>query len=160
MLYIFYCFMLCVTDPSWSLDLLDWDHCFYITTWHYFRPVSMCYHLSYVYHLATVLSSNHLPCHYLARPFLLCHDLPDYYQSFDMLITCLISSSYHAITWHPAWWLDLWLSSLRGPWLMILCHDQWPVYCIPALHAVTWLYSTYVLQISWSCPDSIIPVKW
>ena len=46
-----------------------WDHCFYITTWHYFRPVSMCYHLSYVYHLATVLSSNHLPCHYLARPF-------------------------------------------------------------------------------------------
>jgi len=51
-----------------------WDHCFYITTWHYFRPVSMCYHLSYVYHLATVLSSNHLPCHYLARPLLLCYD--------------------------------------------------------------------------------------
>jgi len=74
-MYCISCFIsfiaLCYAWPTLRGRWTCWtlDHCFYITTWHYFRPVSMCYHLSYVYHLATVLSSNHLPCHYLARPF-------------------------------------------------------------------------------------------
>ena len=44
-----------------------------------------CFPLTYVYHLASSeFSPDHLPCHYLARSFLLYHDLPR-----------LLSISYH-----------------------------------------------------------------
>ena len=51
---------------------------FYVTTCHVITSdlsVS-CFHLTHVYHLASsVLSPDHHACYYLARPFLLCHDL-------------------------------------------------------------------------------------
>jgi len=110
----------------------------------------MCYHLTYVYHLPIdVLSSDDLACHYLARPFLLCHDLPDYYQSFDMLgclLNIIILSCYH---WTPSM---IYLTCDYHLYGNLTCYPiSWSVTCFPALHAVTWLYSIYVLLI----PDHV-----
>jgi len=60
-----------------------------------------------------------------------------------------LSSSCHAITLHPAWYIWLVIIIFTGT---LTCYSvSWSVTCFPALHAVTWLYSTYVLLNSWSC---------
>ena len=94
----------------------------------------------------------------LSKILLLWHDLPDYYQSlimFDCLLNITILSCYHFTPSMIYLTCDYYLYG-NLPYYPV----SWSVTCFPALHAMTWLYSTYVLQIPWSCPDSIIPVKW
>jgi len=150
------CFIPCVADPSWSLTsrFLLCYHCHVIAS-----DISVaCLLLTHVYHpISCMLSPDHLACYHLIRP---CYIMtyPDYYQPFDML-DCLLNiitlSCYH---FTPS------MIYLTCDYLLYgnLTYSpvSWSVTCFPALHAVTWLYSTYVLQISWSCPDSIFPVKW
>ena len=43
---------------------------FHVTTCHYLDPSVSCFLLTHVYHLtSSMLSPDHLTCHYLARPF-------------------------------------------------------------------------------------------
>jgi len=83
---------------------------------------------------------------------------PDYYQSFDMigcLLNIIILSCYHLT---PSMIYLTCDCHLYGNFDLLSV--PWSVTCIPALYAVTWLYSTYVLLISWSCLFPIFPVKW
>ena len=74
-------FMLCVADPSWSLDLLDFGLllCLHLP-YYYFRPVS------YMLPFNTCISPDQLTCYSLAGPYWYDLTYPDYYPSID--ITC------------------------------------------------------------------------
>jgi len=50
-----------------------------------------CFLLTHVYHLVTVLSPDHLTCHYLARPLVMSWLTQTYYQSLVMHVTWWIS---------------------------------------------------------------------
>ena len=140
----------CVADPSWSL--YSWFLICYHLPCYYFRPVS------YLLPFNTCISPDHLTCHYLARPLCCTMTYPDYYLSLIMsgcLLNITILSCYH---FTPSMMYLTCDCHLYGN--LDLLSVSWSVTCFPALHAVTWLYSTYVLLNSWSCLFPVFPVKW
>ena len=78
---------------------------FHVTTCYYSDLLVSCYLLTHVYHLdnhvyhltSSVLSHDHLACHYLARPSCYVMTYPDYCQSIVMFGCLLISPPCHAI---------------------------------------------------------------
>ena len=91
----------CVADPSWSLDFESLP-CYHLPL---LRPIC------YMFPFNTCISPDHLECYHLTTwhttiwqdPIGMTWLTQTYYQSIGMLVTCLLSSLYHAITWHPAW---------------------------------------------------------
>ena len=97
-------FILCVADPSWSL--YSWFLLCSRLPCYFFRLVSTCFLLTHVYHLTIVLSTDHLTCHYLARPLCCTMTYPDYHQSLIMIGYLIHITTCHAISWHQAWYTD------------------------------------------------------
>jgi len=122
----------------------------------------MTYH--YIFSLLDLLLDIYhpLPCHYFMHVNCM---LPIHIWLYHMtiinhlvwLVTCYISSPYHAITLYPAWYTWLVIVIFTGTLTCYLV--SWSVTCFPALHAVTWLYSTCVLLNSWSCLFPVISRK-
>jgi len=163
MCYVFYCLY-----HAWPTLRGRWtlDYCYVYTC-----PTTTsdllvaCFLLTHVYHLTSrVLSPDHLTYYYLARPSWYDLTYPDYYQSLDityhliiinLLYVWLLIHYHHPImlspyTQHDNLTCDYYLYGNLTLLSCIMISDLFP-----ALHAVTWLYSTYVLLISWSCliPD-------
>ena len=164
----FTAFILCVADPSWSL--YSWFLICYHLPCYYFRPVSFMLpfntcispdHLVY-YHLTTchaTIWQDPLVMLWLALTII--NLLPWLTRLLSILWYAWLFTKYH----HPVMLsldtqhdiLDLWLSPTG---ILPYYPVSWSVTCFPALHAVTWLYSTYVLLNSWSCLFPVFPVKW
>ena len=90
-----------------------------------------------------------LPCHYIMYvnymlPFHIWLYHPTITNHLVWLVTCYISSPYHAITLYPAWYT--WLVIITFTGTLLYYPVSWSVTCFPALHAVTWLY---VFVYSW-----------
>ena len=88
----------------------------------------LCFGYMFVYCTSWLLPHGMLP---LVRPICCTMTWLDYYQYLDF--DWLLVIYHHPImlslyTQHDI--LDLWLSSLREPWLVILYHDQWLVFLL------------------------------
>jgi len=87
---------------------------------------------------------------------LLWHGLPpDYINLLTWLVTCLISSSCHAITWHPAWYTWPVIITFTGTLSCypVLCTVtwypvSWSVTCYPVLYTVTWTPEFLIMSCS------------
>jgi len=147
----------CVADSSWSLD---------------FELLS-CYHLPLLQTVSCMLSFN--TCISLdncvitwppgmplfGKTLMLYHDLP---RLLSILWYVWLLAKYHHLvmlslyTQHDIF--DLWLSSLREPWLVILYHDRWPVFLLymqwPDYIAL--LYSLFLIMSN-SCFSRKVIIK-
>ena len=62
---------------------------------------------THVYHLtSSMLSPDHLTCHYLARPSCYVMTYPDLLSIHCYACYLIYITIYHAISWHQAWYTD------------------------------------------------------
>jgi len=78
-----------------------------------------CFYLTHVYHLATVLSPDHLTCYYLARTLVMTWLVFDYYQSLAMTYP----DYYQSLTMTCHQTIINLLPWLATRLLSISCHD-------------------------------------
>ena len=131
---------------------------FHVTTCHYFRLISCILPFNTCISLGNCVITCLLDMPLFGKTHMLYHDLP---RLIINLLVCLLLDTYHHLSCYH----------LTPSMISLTCDYHlygnltyysvpWSVTCFPALHAVTWLYIIYALQISWSCPFPAFPVKW
>ena len=111
------------------------------------------YYLTHVYHLSTdLLSPNIGQATTLARP---CYDMTCHRTNINLLtwlVTCQISSSCHAITWHPAWYTWPVIITFTGILYLLSC-----ITCSDLNLALVILYYIYSdLNLQYSCTPELL----
>ena len=134
--------------------------CIYLICWHLTCYVITSYLSFTCYYLTPVCTTWQLPCYHLTPDLLLlgkapCYDMTCHRTNINLLtwlVTCQISSSCHAITWHPAWYTWPVIISFTGILYLLSC-----ITCSDLNLVLVILYYIYSdLNLQYSCTPELL----